>query len=161
MSALFSSKRKTILVFDRFFRSFVQRLTHVQNISISVYYQGLYVLPRRIFSLSVSLDLAELAFIHGNVCSRDERSLGESNQGTLHSLPCLHTTASRPLFIVFCIKSNYDGDNQPRRARGAVHHCRGTSELGTRDLPQSRMSPIALSPLTVMLCLSMGPQAML
>lgn len=51
MSEPVSSERKTVLVFDLFFMSFVQRVTHVQNISISVYYRGLYVLPRRMFSL--------------------------------------------------------------------------------------------------------------
>lgn len=73
MSELVSSERKTVLVFDWFFMRFVQRVTHVQNMSTSVYYGGLCVLPRRMFSLSVSMDLTELAFICGNVCSKDGR----------------------------------------------------------------------------------------
>lgn len=31
---------------------------------------------------------------------------------------------------------------QPRRATGAVHHHRGTSEMAARDCPQRRMSSI-------------------
>lgn len=40
-----------LLVFDRFFMSFVQRVTHVQNMSTAVYYWDLCVLHRRVFSL--------------------------------------------------------------------------------------------------------------
>lgn len=125
--------------------------------STSVYYRGLCVLPRRMFSLSVSMDLAELAFICGNVCSED----GREKSGCIKFFPSLHTRTLRPLLVVFYIKSSWDGDKQPRRSTGAARNFRGSGATGARSCPQSRMSPTALSPLKIALGLSMGTQAVL
>lgn len=152
MSELVSSERKTVLVFDWFFMRFVQRVTHVQNMSTSVYYGGLCVLPRRMFSLFPWIWQNLLLSVEMFV----QKMEGRKQSGYITFFPSLHTRTLRPLIVVFCIKSNLDGNKQPRRSTGTAHHFRATGATGARDFPQNRMSPTALSPLKLVLGLSMG-----
>lgn len=99
---------------------------------------------------SVSINLAELPFIYGNVCSEDGRLFRESNQGTWPFFP--------PYYHRFM---QHDFESLYHRFLHLIHlgwkeaARRGADEVqcprDTRDCPQSKMFPSALSPFKIML----------
>lgn len=150
-----------LLAFDWFFMSFVQRVTHVQNMSTAVYYWDLCVLHRRVFSLFLwiwqSFLLSMAMFVQKTEGYLEKAIRGHNLFSPYYQRFMQHDFES--LYHSFLHLIHLGWKEATRRGAGAAQYPRDTSE--TRDCPQSRMSPSASSPSKIMLTLSIGQQAVL